>query len=137
MLEKSKSLGKLSCTIGEQFQKFLQGGPTPATNRVKDLCFFLGGGGGDGGGIRISTPHFCVVALIVFTFQIMSSAESRKIMELGDTLSSIRFVNSVQSEKLDWQELYIDHLLSRIAFLESKLCTCKRVRFSSRVQIWY
>ena len=77
------------------------------------------------------------MAHIVFTFQIMSSAESRKIIELGDTLSSIRFVNSVQSEKLDWQQLYIDHLLSRISFLESKLCTCKRVRFSSKVEIWY
>ena len=77
------------------------------------------------------------MAIIVFTFQIMASMESRKIIELGNTLSSVRFVNSVQSEKLDWQELYIDYLLSRVAFLESKLCTCKRVRFSSTVEICY
>ena len=77
------------------------------------------------------------MTIIVFTFQIVAIMESRKIIELGDTLASIRFVNSVQSEKLDWQQLYIDSLLSRIAFLESKLCTCKRVRFSSKVEICY
>ena len=78
-----------------------------------------------------------MVTNILFVFQIMASLESRKIIELSDTLSSVRFVNSVQSEKLDWQELYIDYLRSRVTFLENKLCTCKRVRFSSKVEICY
>ena len=67
----------------------------------------------------------------------MESLETRKIIELTDTLSSVRFVNSVQSERLDWQELYIDYLRTRVTFFENKLFTCKRVRFSSKVEICY
>ena len=66
----------------------------------------------------------------------MSEPESR-VVELSGSLASSRVVNSVLREHLDWQNLYVDFLSKRVRYLEKQLCTCKRVRFSKKVQIFH
>ena len=66
----------------------------------------------------------------------MSDPESR-VIELSGCLVSSKLVNSVLREHLDWQQLYIDFLNKRVRYLEGQLCTCKRVRFSKKVQIFH
>ena len=66
----------------------------------------------------------------------MSDPDSR-VAELGGCLASSKLANSILRERLNWQQHYIDFLNKRVKYLEGQLCTCKRVRFSKKVQIFH